>query len=167
MRYDGWMIVFRYSKLAMLRLVMAAILLTILSIAIAFHLVPKATYGNFTELAGFAGVLLFGSMIPVFSARLFQNGPTVEIGEQGIRDRRVSPDVVAWETIDGMQVIKVREQYSLRLQLRAPSKLNRTWLNRVVTSGAAHVSINMAGLNGSFDDLVRAIDQYRKVHTAT
>src|SRR5213083_1722943 len=113
------MIAFRYSKLAMLRVMMAAILLTILSIAIAFHLVPKATYGNFTELAGFGGVLLFGSMILLFLARLFQNGPIVEIGEQGIRDRRVSPDVVAWETIDGMQVIKVREQYTLRLQLRA------------------------------------------------
>jgi hypothetical protein len=161
------MIAFRYSKLAMLRFIMAAILLTILSIAIAFHLVPKATYGNFEQLAGFAGVLLFGSMILLCSARLFQNGPIVEIGEQGIRDRRVSPDVVAWETIDDMQVIKVREQYSLRLQLRAPSKLNRTWLNRVVTSGASHMSINMAGLNGSFDDLVRAIGQYRKVHTAT
>jgi hypothetical protein len=161
------MIGFRYSKLAILRLVMVAILLAILSIAIAFHLVPNAKYGNFTELAGFAGVLLFGSMIGVFTARLFQSGPTVEIGEEGIRDRRVSPDVVAWENIDGMQVIKVREQYSLRLQLRAPSKLKRTWLNRIVTSGAPHVSVNMAGLNGSFAQLVSAIDRYRKVHTAT
>jgi hypothetical protein len=161
------MIAFRYSKLALLRLTMAGILLTILSIAIAIRLLPKATYGNFEQLAGFGGVLLFGSMILLLSARLFQSGPIVEIGEQGIRDRRVSPDVVAWETIDDMQIITVREQYSLRLQLRAPSKLNRTWLNRVVTSGASHVSINMAGLNGSFDDLVRAVVQYRKVHTAT
>jgi hypothetical protein len=161
------MTAFHYSKLALLRLIMAAILLTILFVAIAFRLLPNATYGNFTELAGFAGALLFGSMILLCSARLFQNGPIVEIGEQGIRDRRVSPDVMAWETIDGVQAIKVRERYTLRLQLRAPSKLNRTWLNRVVTSGASHVSINMVGLNGSFDDLVRAIDQYRKVHTAT
>jgi hypothetical protein len=160
---DGETIAFAYSRPAMLRLVMIAVLLTLLSIVAAFQLIPNMRHRPFLELGGFLGLFVFGGMIPIFLARLLQAGPIVVVGGRGIRDRRVSDDVMTWDNIERLRVTKGRRQTFLQLQLRAPSQLRRTILNRIVSGGVSHVSINMTGLNGSFDDLVSAVGQYRKV----
>jgi hypothetical protein len=154
---------FAYSRPAMLRLVMIASLLTLLSMIAAFQLVPNMPRRPYLEVGGFLGLFFFGVMIPIFLARLFQTGPVIEIGGSGIRDRRVSDDVMAWENVERLRTTKDRGQFFLRVHLRAPSQLRRTLLNRIVSGGASHVSINMAGLKGSFDDLVDAVRRYRQV----
>ena len=172
MRDEASTIAFRYSKPAMLRLTLVAALLAVLSGTVALRLFSNVKPGSFAEFAGYAGVLLFGCITALFVTRMFRSGPIVEVGAQGICDRRVSSDVIAWENIDRMQILQVRQQYFLRLKLYVPSQLNRAPISRILAlvnaaGGISDVSINMAGLNGSFDDLVGAVDRYRKAGTAS
>ncbi len=146
---------------------MITLLLLLLSTVAALNLASSVPHRPSIEIGGYLGMVLFGALIPTLAMRLFQTGPIVEIDAQGIRDRRVSEDIIAWDNIARMDVKKDRQQYSLRLQLHAPAKLRRTTYNRIVSGGVSYVSINMAGLGGSFDDLMGAIGRYRKVADPT
>lgn len=123
---------FRYSKSALAWLVLGSAAFAGLSAAASLHL-----FGNVAGVQQFlmyCGVLFFGAATVVWATRLFQSDPIVEVSAQGIRDRRISTDLLAWTTIEQVSVAQVRRQRFLQLRLRLGTPLNRSALGSILTS---------------------------------
>jgi len=128
-----------------------------------------------------AKAIFFGYLCIAFSGlagvgwflELFRQGPAVEINDLGFRDRRYSPDIIFWGDIDRLSVKRI--YYSpflpgyaryLRVFLRPGVKLRRTLHGYILGSlnvivGIPSFTVDANGLNGTVDELIRAIDQIR------
>jgi hypothetical protein len=93
--------------------------------------------------------------------RLFQTGPVLEIADQGIRDRRIFSNFLLWPSITRISIRRVGVTRVLRVRVPkdARSKLDLTLVGRIFYFGSWDFSIGMSGLNGAFDDLLRAVKQ--------
>ncbi len=134
-------------------------------------------------------VLSFGSILFICLAKIVRvpHGPIIEVSHAGIRDRRISPDIIPWAGIESMwrPIWGQRQAKQLLLILDAAvdNGLQRSrlsaWARRrrikryLIDRWSGHddpygpqygkvygdVTITMFELVGSVEDLVRAVEQ--------
>lgn len=159
-------VVFSVSRLRMAGLVLLGVAMTA---ACAFvlqrHLAPP---GSFKEAAIMFGVPFFGLCTVIAIARLLKGGATLTIGPAGIRDTRVSPDLIPWRAITGFKEIEIHRQRMMMIEIDPACEraLQLSRLTRMMGRANAALSlkglaITAQGLDGSFDDLVAAVRKYR------
>jgi hypothetical protein len=132
---------------------------------VTFGAIPNIAGGR-AELLGAWGFLVFGLATVVIFMQSLRIGPVVEVWTSGIRDHRRSPDLIPWTAIGKVSIKKVRSRRVLALQFRSGTKLRPSLFGRAmgnVNAAAGGWSISMAGLAGSFDDLINAIKRANAV----
>jgi hypothetical protein len=133
---------------------------------VAFGAIPNMVSGGRAEFLGGWGFLVFGLVTIVIFVQSLRTGPAVEVRTSGIRDHRRSPDLIPWTAIAKVSIKKVRSRRVLALQFRSGTKLRPSRLGRAMgklNAAAGGWSISMAGLDGSFDDLINAIKRANAV----
>jgi hypothetical protein len=156
---------FRYSMPKLIGLLVIGVGLTGLCLAIALGVMPISSPSNALHWVMGFGAVFFAVCVVGWSTRLFRTGPIVEVSASGIRDLRLSADVIPWSDIERLSVLTVSRQSMLTLELRPGVQSNlraahaawiRTRLNEIF--GFPGLVISMTGLDGSLDDLLDAIE---------
>jgi hypothetical protein len=141
-------------------------------------------------LCGLVLVLVSGPILLSYLTKVIRApyGPIIEISRAGLRDRRISPDIIPWSGIEAMWRLPQSRRLLLILDPAVDNSLLRSahaaWARRRMLKrylverlsgeddpyavytygyGFGDVSISMLGLAGSFDALVRAVEQVRGV----
>jgi hypothetical protein len=157
---DQVIAIFRRSITKMLGRLMGGVVMMTTCALLAFRAIPAVAPGSGAAFVGAAGFVFFGLITIVVFLQSFRTGPVVEVRTSGLRDHRRSPDVIPWVAIAKVSIKKVRGRRRLALQFRAGTQLEPSRLARAVgtaNAAAGGFSISMAGLDGSFDDLIKAI----------
>jgi hypothetical protein len=162
---------FNHSRSKTALLTVLSGLAAAVSVVFALRLVPAEDAIDAFSLwvlwaFGWAGTPFFGLTTLMWAARLFARDPAVEVSRAGIRDARVSPDLVPWADIRTAEVVRVSTQYMLELRLRpeAERRLRLTLPARLYTPlnkwlGYPGFYITMLGLEGSLNDLTDAVER--------
>jgi hypothetical protein len=160
---------FRRSIPKTLAILAGAMLLTLGSGMLAFHLFPRIAPWSGPAIAGYVGLPIFGVCTAAALLELLRFGPVVEVTAFGIRDRRLSPDLIPWIGISDISVPAEGKDRCVTLRLRpeARAKLKPAkaslFATRLNARGDPDVAISVKLLEGSLDDLVKAIDRARPV----
>lgn len=122
----------------MLRLIGLGVLMTAVSAALAFRWIPGIGPGSYGEFIGYCGLVFFGfcTVVALWSL-LTTRGPVVTIAPDGIRDRRLTSDLIPWGAIRGISTWEYRGQKAMVLAVD-PSVEARLALTRMArwTRGA-------------------------------
>jgi len=157
---DQVIAIFRRSITTMLGRLVGGVAMMGACALVAFRAIPAIAPGSGAALVGAAGFVFFGLVTIAIFLQLFRTGPVVEVRTSGLRDQRRSPDVIPWTAIAKVSIRKVRGRRLLALQFHAGTKLKPSRLGTAVgkmNAAAVGFPISMAGLDGSFDDLINAI----------
>jgi hypothetical protein len=163
---DQVIAIFRRSIMKMLGRLVGGIAMMAACALLAFGLIPAVAPGSGAARAGAAGFVFFGLVTIVIFLQSFRTGPVVEVRTSGLRDHRRSPDIIPWTAIAKVSITTLRGRQRLALQFRAGAKLRPSRLGRAVgkaNAAANSFAISMAGLDGSFDDLINAIKKANTV----
>jgi hypothetical protein len=125
---------------------------------------PTSTVSAKVLIASYVGIAFFGLCALAGARQLFRTEPVLEIDQAGILWRRWSDQIIPWSAIAGMSVLHIRRQRSLTLTLFAPENFPGKGLmgllagpNRAMSGG--DISLNLAGTDRGFDDMLAAIDR--------
>jgi hypothetical protein len=137
-------------------------------------------------LCGLVLALVSGPILFIYLVKVVRvpHGPIIEVSHAGLRDRRISPDIIPWSDIESMWLLPQTRRLLLILDPAVDNNLSRSaigaWARRrrikrylvdqlsngdnpydVYTygHGFGDVSISMLELAGSFEALVRAVEQ--------
>ncbi|WP_344316611.1 STM3941 family protein [Actinoplanes couchii] len=129
--------------------------------------------GTFRVVIGVVGVLFFGYGTVVIARQLGRRGPVVEVDSAGIRDRRLSEQVIPWAAVRDIGRTTVQRQEFVTLALDPAfeqsylSGRNR-FLQRL-NSGAGWpgVQISTVGLSVRTGELFEAIIREQQAGSAT
>jgi hypothetical protein len=146
---DEVIAIFRRSVPKTLGWLAAGAILTAISAVVVRGIPNAAPPSTAEEIGGWVGLLFGGSGTLLMCRRLFLSGTLVEVSTAGIRFPRSSQPFVPWTAISDVSARRVRHQLFLDLQLRPDAGHN---VARVQTRW-----VNMLDLDGSTDDLLRAI----------
>jgi hypothetical protein len=159
-----------YSPWKMLGLLAAGVVLTALSVVIAFELVPgvHARASDFHKLAAYVGMPFFGLCSIIAAWRLAtQRGPAVTITPAGIRDVRVAAEPIPWSAVRGIStwqfqrqkimVLAVDPAVERALTLTAIARSTRAMNARL---GADGLCIAATGLKIAYDTLFETACAY-------
>jgi len=163
---DQVIAIFRRSITKMLGRLVGGVIMMAACALLAFRAIPAIVPGGGAALVGAAGFVVFGLVTIVIFLQPFRTGPVVEVRTSGLRDHRRSPDVIPWTAIAKVSIRKTRGRQRLALQFHAGAKLRPSRLGRAVgkvNAAAGGFAISMAGLDGSFDDLINAIKKANAV----
>ena len=163
---DKVIAIFRRSIAKMLGRLAVGVVVTGACALVAFRAIPAVAPGGGAALLGAAGFVFFGLVTIVLFLQAFRAGPVVEVRTSGLRDHRRSPDVIPWAALAKVSITTGGGWRLLALQFRAGTKLRPSRLRRAVgqmNAAAGGFSISMAGLDGSFDDLITAIKKANAV----
>ncbi len=147
--------VFSRSHAPTLRFIWACFVLAAFCALIATGLIAIGPLMPFQPFA-FAGMLVFGLCIVGGMLWLTRFKPILEVTTDGLRDRRVSPDIIPWSGIASVTVSDRRRRLQLQINADVADRMMRTRAQASAMQGR-DVSISMIGLNGTFDDLVNAL----------
>jgi hypothetical protein len=157
-----------YDPLRLLRLFGLGILMTSVCAALAFNWYHDANLGLFPRLIGYGGVVFFGfgtckSVWLLISSR----NPVVFIRRDGIRDTRISDDLIEWASVEKISIAQVYRQKFVVLKLipvvaerLAGGVFRRTWSLANKALGADGAIINPAGLTMDPDTLFDTCMRY-------
>jgi hypothetical protein len=107
-----------YSWKRLLVLLAAAVILTAGCAAMAFHLFPDMRVDAFYTAVGYFGVLFFGfGILKMGWLLLTARGPVLFIDRNGIRDLRVSPNVIPWDAVEQIETGEVKKQAFVTLRV--------------------------------------------------
>jgi hypothetical protein len=148
------------SPMKLIGLFAAGVLMTGISAALAFRWIPSRN----SVVVGWFGLFFFGLCTAILLWRLLTVGRTVvTITPHGIKDARLSADVVPWRGIQGVSTGRIKGQSFIvlaidpsveqRLALTPIARLSRG-PNRML--GIDGLCISAAGLRISHDALFRA-----------
>jgi hypothetical protein len=129
---------------------------------------PKTPLEPGTETASFAAAGFFALCTLVIAWRLFTvSGPVLTISPQGIRDTRVTSELISWDAITGIGTWTHNGQRILVLQVtpEAEKKLLVTKFARLArlankAVGAGGLCITATGLKISYDRLYEWVIDY-------
>ena len=159
-----------YSWKRLSLLFIGAIALTAASAAMAFNWYPGTRVGPFYTAVGYFGVLFFGFALLKIGWLLVTSGrgPVLFIDRNGIRDLRVSPNVIPWDAVEQIGVDSVQKQAFVTLKVTRElekqlvagtgKKLMRA-ANHVV--GVDGIVINPSGLQVDSPTLFEVCNAYR------
>jgi rhomboid protease GluP len=158
-----------YSPLRLLWPLGAGLLMTAASAAIAFNWYKSEDAAMFITAVGYFGLLFFGlatcrTMWLLVSSRK----PVVFISYSGIRDTRISDEIIEWGSVEKISISQSGRQKFVILKV-APlvaKSLVRTGPRRLLSFankmlGADGVIIGPAGLTMDADTLIDTCEQYR------
>lgn len=149
-------------------LAILGVFMTIVPLAFALHWVEPKTPEPGIETPAFAAASFFAICTVVIVWRLFSvSGPVVTISPQGIRDTRVTAELIPWAAITGIGtwtysgqqilVLKVSPETEQKLLLTRIARLSRS-ANKAV--GADGLCITATGLKISYDRLHERVIAY-------
>ncbi len=149
--------VFSRSHAPTLRFVTACFIMAGLCAMVATGVIGAGPLVAVQPIA-FLGMLVFGLCIVGGVLWMTRFRPILEVTTDGLRDRRLSPDIIPWSGIASVTVSDRRRRQVLQLQINVDvaDRMMRTRAHAGTMKGR-DVAISMTGLNGSFDDLVRAL----------
>ncbi len=161
-----------YSRKRLLVLLAGGIALTAGSAAMAFHLFPDMQVDAFYTAVGYFGTVFFGfAILKIGWLLLTARGPVLFIDRNGIRDLRVSSEIIPWDAIDQILIGAVRKQSFVTLkvtpamekQLVADTgkKLMRAANHAVGVDG---IVINPSGLQVDPETLLEVCTAYRAAY---
>jgi hypothetical protein len=161
-----------YSRKRLLVLFAGGIVLTAGCAAMAFHLFPDMQVDAFYTAVGYFGVVFFGfAILKIGWLFLTARGPVLFIDRNGIRDLRVSPDVIPWDAIDQILIGAVRKQSFVTLKVTpAMEKQLVASTGKKLMAAANHalgvdgVVINPSGLQVDPETLFEVCNAYRAAY---
>jgi hypothetical protein len=150
--------VFTRSLVPTLRFVSTSFVSAAFCAILASGVLPSGRLAEAIELIGFVGMLIFGLCIVGAVLWMMRFKPVLEITTDGLRDRRISTDIIPWTGIASVTVTDTRRRKTLQLtiDLEVTERMMRTRAQASRMRGR-DVSISMKGLSGSFDDLIGAL----------
>jgi hypothetical protein len=157
-----------YSALRMLRLVGLAVIMTLVSASIAFNWFADKNLDGFMVAVGYAGVAFFGlATAKIIWKLITAKGPVVFINRCGIRDLRISNELILWGSVENITVWEYRRQKCIVLKISPAlegqlfaSKAKQAMLlaNRAV--GVDGIAVAASGLTMDFDTLLKTCMAY-------
>jgi hypothetical protein len=120
-------------------------------------------------LIGGVGLPLFVGGVGRLVWQLAQRRPVLEIGPDGVLDRRLSPRVLPWSAVRGVGRTRVRRQEFVTLDLIPGAeqgyftgRTNRLvhWINQ--RAGFRGLHLNTVGLRCTADELYEAVWRHRR-----
>jgi hypothetical protein len=130
------------SPTRLLALLMFSVLSTGLAAALAFGNVPNMPDDRSAITAAYSGLIFFGFCAAVAIWRLIAlRGPVVTISPEGLRDRRIAPEVIRWRSIAGISTWQMQRQLVLIVKVdpAAEARLSLTRVARWMrTANRAH-----------------------------
>jgi hypothetical protein len=157
-----------YSSLRLLKLFGLGVLMTSVSVAVAFNWLNSTNIDIFRMAVGYFGVAFFGfATCKSIWLLILSRKPVVFVRHDGIRDTRISDELIAWSSVEKISiwqafrqklvVLKVTQLVAERLIGTAPRRiLSRA--NKAV--GADGVIINTAGLTMDAETLFDTCRRY-------
>jgi hypothetical protein len=162
-----------YSWKRLLVLLAGMVVLTAGGAAMAFHLFPDMEVDAFYTAVGYFCVLFFGfGVLKVGWLLVTARGPVLVIDRNGIRDLRVSPNVIPWDAVEEIRSGAVQKQSFVTLkvtpamekQLVASSgKKLMSAANQAV--GVDGIVLNPSGLQVDAQTLFEVCNAYRAAAT--
>jgi len=148
------------SPMKLLRAALGGVLLTATSLAIALHWLPDIQHGSFVEFIGYAGAVLFpaATLFALWRA-LTTHGPVVTLSREGIRDRRLAPELIPWSAVGDITVWKQRRQRSMILSVDPTVEAGLTLSRLVRWTRNANRAVGVDGLWVSAGDLKSSFDE--------
>ena len=151
------------SRIKLIGLFLVGILMTATAAALAFHWLPGRRAGDNSVALGWFGLLFFGLCTAVILWRLLTVGRTViTITPRGIKDRRLSADILPWSGIQRLSTTCIKSQRFIvlavdpsiekRLRLALVARLSRG-PNRMF--GIDGLCISTVGLKVKHDTLFK------------
>jgi membrane associated rhomboid family serine protease len=158
-----------YSPLRLLRLLGAGLLMTAASAAMAFNWYKSKDVAMFITAVGYFGLLFFGlATCKIMWLLVSSRKPVVFISHSGIRDTRISDEIIEWGSVEKISIWQFQRQKAVILKVTplVAKSLVRTGLKRLFSFankmlGADGVIINPAGLTVDADTLIDTCEQYR------
>src|SRR5581483_1536038 len=99
-------------------LLLGAVALTAGGTAMAFHLFPDMQVDAFYTAVGYFGMIFFGfALLKIVWLLITARGAVLFIDRNGIRDLRVSPDVIPWDAIEQIGIDSVQKQAFVTLKV--------------------------------------------------
>lgn len=134
------------SPAKLIGLVILGIIMTGLSAAIAFGLIPSGA-GSIGQFAGWAGTVFFGAALMIALYRLTTSSATViTLSAAGLHDTRVSERPIAWDAIQDVGVWSMQGQKIIVLAV-APEVEQSVGLTRMARwSRGANAKLGADGL---------------------
>jgi hypothetical protein len=160
-----------YSSSRLLRLLGLGILMTSVCAALAFNWYHDANIGLFPRSVGYVGVVFFGfATCKIFWLLTSSRSPVVFIRRDGIRDTRISDDIIEWRSVDKISIAQPFRQKFVVLELipvvaerlrLAGGIFRRTSSFANKALGVDGAIINPAGLTMDPDTLFDTCMRYR------
>jgi hypothetical protein len=157
-----------YSALRMLRLVGLAVIMTLLSASVAFNWFAYQKIDGFILLVAYAGVAFFGlGTLKIIWTLITAKGPVVFISRYGIRDLRISNELILWGSVENISCWEYRRQKCIVLKISPAleqqlfatgAKRAMLLANRAV--GVDGIAISPSGLTTDFDALLKTCMAY-------
>ena len=117
--------------------------------------------------AGYASILVFGLVAIMGARRLIEGGDQIVVDHQGILWTQWSDRIIPWSAIRHIDRKSVKRQHFLCLELVDPARYPPTSLlgrfagsNRLL--GFGDIAINVGGTDRSFDELVDAVERFKR-----
>jgi hypothetical protein len=157
-----------YSSLRLLRLVGVGFLMTSASAAMAFNWYNSTNIGTFRTAVGYFGVAFFGLATCISIWLLISSRkPVVFIRRNGIRDTRISDELIEWRSVEKISIWQYRRQKLVMLKVTplVAKRLVGSGLRRVLSLaskalGADGVTINTAALSMDAETLFDTCRRY-------
>jgi hypothetical protein len=161
-----------YSRKRLLVLLAGGIILTAGSAVMAFHLFPDMQVDAFYTAVGYFGVIFFGfAILKTGWLLLTARGPVLFIDRNGIRDLRVSPNVIPWDAVEQIGIGEVKKQAFVTLKVTpALEKELAASAGRKLMRAANHalgvdgIVINPSGLQVDPPTLLEVCNAYRAAY---
>jgi hypothetical protein len=161
-----------YSRRRLLVLLAGGIVLTAGCAAMAFHLFPDMHVDAFYTVVGYFGVLFFGFGILKMGWLLVSaRGPVLFIDRNGIRDLRVSPNVIPWDAVEQIEIGEIKKQGFVTLKVTpALEKQLVASAGKKLMKAANHalgvdgIVINPSGLQVDAQSLLEVCNAYRAAY---
>ena len=158
-----------YSWKRLLVLLAGGVALTACSAAIAFHWFPDMKVDAFYTVVGYFGVAFFGfAILKIGWLLLTARGPVLFIDRNGIRDLRISPNVIPWDAVEQIGIGEVKKQAFVTLKVTPGlEKQLVASAGRKLTKAANHalgvdgIVINPSGLQVDPETLLEVCNAYR------
>jgi hypothetical protein len=163
----------RSSPAKLLGVIAGAILLTLVSALIAARILPGVEPGSFQQFVGYCGLVFFGfctlaGIWMLFTAR----GPIVTISSEGIRDTRITSDIIPWSAVHKISTWRLQRQKAMVLAVD-PAVEERLNLSRMVRMtrkanialGADGLCVTAQGIKIDYDTLLSTSLKYWKTAT--
>jgi hypothetical protein len=127
------------------------------------------TPGSLGEFEAYAGAVFFGFCTVLLAPKLFQRGPVVSVGPQGIYDRRLSTDWIPWTTIRSVKQMQIQRQRMLVLEIDPAADATLPWTKSARRKAGLNRAFGRHGywmtagdLRGGFPALAAAVSAGRR-----